>query len=128
MIPFIVPESALTVERVDTRFLQIGDIICFIDQDGFGVAHRLVRIEQCNDVKRYFTRGDAQRCEEEVPEESLVFVVRKVQHRYLAYDTDGPVGRLATRLALSQSYRGVLLKNALQRLLRLGVAFMKQKK
>ena len=109
MSPFIPAGSRLRIERVPVGEIRRGDVVCFIGGGPIGVAHRVVRIERAAQAVVLYARGDAQRGEERVPGEAVIAVVRRVEHRLFAYDTDGAAGRAIARVALGEDLpaRGV---------------------
>jgi signal peptidase I len=102
MSPFILPGSRLFVERVPVKRIQKGDVVCYIGEGALGVAHRVVSVNEVDGRTILCTRGDAQIGEERVPAEAVISVVRRVEHKLLSYDTDGPVGRAFARIALGE--------------------------
>lgn len=103
MCPFIPPGSRLLAAPVEVDNIRKGDVICYIGEQGEGTAHRVTRIIESEKGRTLFARGDAQDTEEEVPAEAVMFVVKRVTYRGLAYDMDGPVGRAFARIALADS-------------------------
>lgn len=102
MTPFILPGSKLHVERQTTESISKGDVVCYIGEYAQGMAHRVMRKTVSDLGVMLFTKGDAQNAEEAVPAESVVFVVKRVEHRIFSYDTGSLVGRLVASIALGE--------------------------
>jgi hypothetical protein len=103
MAPFILSGSFLDVSRKSYDEIRVGDVVCFIGEDGSGVAHRVIRQEQDKKGKWLFVRGDAQSLDEKVPADAVVFVVSKVSCSYFSYSTDKITGRAIAKIALRKS-------------------------
>jgi signal peptidase I len=113
MSPFILAGSRLCVERVPVDEIRSGDVVCYIGGGQLGVAHRVIRVTHTDDGVVFCVRGDAQRGEEPVPASAVIAVVRRVEHRWFAYDTGGPIGRAIARIALAESRRTRAAKAAI---------------
>jgi signal peptidase I len=59
MTPFLRGGEILTIKKVGTSPLRIGDLIFFKDLRGFPVLHRIVRKEREKDISIFQTKGDA---------------------------------------------------------------------
>ena len=101
MFPAIPAGAIVAVERVEPSRIRPGDVLCHPALGGAVVAHRVVRIEDGPDGRAIVTRGDGGTAEDRVPESAAIHVVRRVEHRLFAYDSDGPVGRALATAALS---------------------------
>lgn len=110
MSPCIPSGSRLLVERVSSGSIQKGDVLCFIGQDGNGVAHRVIRIENARQGKVYVVRGDAQEGVECVPEAAVLYVVTRVCHRRFSYNLNGRFGAVVARVALAESVTAAAAK------------------
>ena len=111
MIPFVLPGSVLRVERVPFEEIEKGDVICVIGENSGGGAHRVVEKMNSEDRAVVLTRGDAREFGEIVPAESVVFVVRRVEHRLFSYDSKGSIGRIIAHVALGDSFLTSLLRD-----------------
>ena len=110
MSPFILSGSRLFVEHVEPGCIRVGDVVCFIGDGGQGVTHRVLQIADSSDGKVLHVRGDAQTQSETVPETAVLYVVKRVSHRRLAYDLDGPLGKLFARISLAEDRKYALAK------------------
>ena len=110
MSPFILPGSTLSVERVCAASIRKGDVICFIGDNAEGITHRVSREPMGGSEAFLSTKGDAQRDDERVPQEAIVFVVRRVRHRFFSYNTGSLVGRVVARIALEEDLMSRALK------------------
>jgi signal peptidase I len=59
MTPFLRGGEILTIKKVGSSPLRIGDLIFFKDRRGFPVLHRIVRKEREKDISIFQTKGDA---------------------------------------------------------------------
>lgn len=110
MIPSILPNSQLRVERICPEQFCVGDVVCYIDERLKGTAHRLIRVSVNGSRRRFYVRGDTHWLEEEVPVESLLYRVVAVSHPMLSYNMNGYAGNVFRRLALSKHHRARMLK------------------
>jgi len=99
MYPCIPSGSALTVREYAGEPLHPGDVVGFVSGSGM-LAHRVLETRGEPPRQRLQVRGDAQRHAEELDAESVAYVVLEVAHRGVRYRMDGPLGRLAARLAM----------------------------
>ena len=104
MAPFIPPGSILTVSRVGPENLRPGDVVCYIDETGDGVAHRIIGIETRNNKPVFILQGDAHPLNEVVPAESIVYQVQKVAIGPIFYRCHGVWGQLFSSMARSQAF------------------------
>jgi hypothetical protein len=112
MRPFIPPGSRLFVAPVCFAEIRKGDVICYIGEQKECTAHRVTRIVDSKDERLLFVRGDAQDTEESVRFDAVMFIVKRAACRGLAYDMDGPAGRLFARIALAESKKAASAKAA----------------
>ncbi|MCP4603973.1 MAG: hypothetical protein GY847_26205 [Proteobacteria bacterium] len=115
MSPFILPGSTLNVERIPVEAIQKGDVVCYIGGNASGVVHRVTRKIESDTGTALFTRGDAQDSEEEVPQESVVSIVRRVEHWLFSYDTDSTIGRIIASIALGEDLKTSLARAVCRR-------------
>ena len=92
--------SVLTVRRLYPALIRPGDIICFIDDAGRAVAHRVMSVRGVGEKALFEVRGDAQDYVEQVPAHAVVYRVDEIRHRLFHYPVDGPVGRFISASAL----------------------------
>lgn len=63
MSPQIIKGDAIIIKDIDNSTVKVGDIIIFPDpehgEEGNLIIHRVVGIEEVNNVKFYYTKGDA---------------------------------------------------------------------
>lgn len=102
MNPFIPAGSRLRVRRVPVDEIRDGDVVCYLGEGGRSVAHRVVGRGRSGVAIVLRTRGDAGGGEEQVPGDAVLYVVRRVEHRLFAYDTEGAIGRAIARIALAR--------------------------
>ncbi len=100
MLPSILPGARLELAPVAPGALRVGDVICFLGEDGGGVAHRLVAMRNGADGVHLVVRGDAQTVCEEVPAQAVIARVEVVHNPRFSYSADGPVGAAFAALAL----------------------------
>jgi hypothetical protein len=93
MLPSMLPGSELNVELALKRLIRTGDVVCFLGSRGELFAHRVV-VTAGTDVPQVLqVKGDAQACIEVVPSSAVAYVVTRVEHPLLSYDTASPLGR-----------------------------------
>lgn len=109
MFPFVPAGSVLTLRARGERLLELGDIVCYPATTGELVAHRVVAIEYPGDDAWLTTRGDANGLEDRIEVGAVAWIVERVEHRWLCYDTDGLTGRTFARVARR---RGTLYRAA----------------
>ena len=100
MFPFVLAGSVLHLRTRGTRAIRIGDIVCHPDRTGQLVAHRVRSVSNDGNRTWLTTRGDALEQEERLPSEAIAWVVERVEHRWLRYDTGGLLGRTLSRVAI----------------------------
>lgn len=104
MWPFIPSGSRLEVRRVPAGEIREGDVVCYLGGAGGTVAHRVVGREGGGDSAVFLARGDASSGDaERVPAGAVLYVVSRVVHPLVSYDTDGPAGRALARVALARA-------------------------
>jgi signal peptidase I len=59
MSPFLRGEEILTIRKVPSSFLHIGDLIFCKTREGFPLLHRIVRKQRERDMFLFQTKGDA---------------------------------------------------------------------
>jgi hypothetical protein len=116
MLPSILPGSRLHLALRDSADagIEVGDVVCFLDESRRFVAHRVVAMVGAGGRRRLTVAGDwsGGRCA--VDEAAVVGVVTRVEHPILSYDTRGGIGRMLSRWALGRpaSFRGAALAAA----------------
>jgi signal peptidase I len=110
MTPFILGGSRINVTAKPADQIKIGDIVGFIGYKKNPVAHRVIDKKTENGKIVFKIRGDAQKQHEWVPASAITFIVTRVEHRYLSYNTDSYTGRLFTRIALEKSFKFRVIK------------------
>lgn len=100
MLPTVLPGSTLHVLPANGETLAVGDIVCYPTTTGVVVAHRVVSNSGSNGTAVLMIRGDAQAIEESVPRSAMSYVVRRVEHPLLSYDTESRLGRFFSTMAL----------------------------
>lgn len=110
MLPAVLPGAELVLGLRGTLRVFAGAIVCYIDQGGDVVAHRIIRIEEDGDRTVLLTRGDAQRVLQRVPLCAVSSVVEEVRYGAFRYRTAGPLGRAFARLALGEGFHWETLR------------------
>lgn len=113
MFPFILPGSCLVVGRVDPKTVKVGDVVCYPSENGRMIAHRVVDIHNQNTTRHVYIKGDSSVTREEIPLSAMAYLVYRVEHPFLSYDTDRLFGRGIAKIAtssitLSRGYRFTL--------------------
>ena len=87
MVPIYERGDAIIFEKVDTQYIESGDIIVF-KKNNVLVAHRVIKIKEDSYKKYFYTKGDANKSadSEFVKEEEVIGVVRRVT-KYIGYPT-----------------------------------------
>ena len=96
MQPAVRPGAWVELTEITASEYAIGDVLALLGPDGHIVAHRLVRIEQCDGQARLWTRGDGS------PEPDPVWTTYQVVGRV----TRG--GRLGRAIARYPQLAGIL--------------------
>ena len=109
MFPFVPAGSVLSLVRPGRQAIGIGDVVCYPAPNRGLVAHRVVALEAHPDGTRLVMRGDAQRTPERIPLDAVAWIVDRVEHRWLRYDTASATGRAFARIAVTH---GVALRAA----------------
>lgn len=98
MLPFIMPGSLLCLKSAVGNSINVDDVVCYPDSRGTIVAHRAIGNDQ--GARIVYTRGDAQSAIEQIPASAIAYLVTRVEHPLLSYDTDSPLGRFFAWSAL----------------------------
>ncbi|MCP4603384.1 MAG: hypothetical protein GY847_23185 [Proteobacteria bacterium] len=105
MLPFVLPGSRLYLDHRsrDGWYVELGDIICFINSDGRPVAHRVVETGGDPDARWYSVAGDTYGGREVVQESQITSVVTRIEINLFSYDTRSTTGRTLAGMAIDRS-------------------------
>lgn len=121
MFPFVPAGSVLSLRLQGERPIGLGDIVCYPGRGGELVAHRVIAIEAGARGTWLTIRGDAVEEQERIELGAVGWLVERVEHRWLRYDTASLAGRTLARVAVRRGgiHRFVTLAaHAARRLLR----------
>lgn len=123
MFPFVPAGSVLSLSDRRSRSVEVGDIVCYPAPSGELVAHRIVAVEHGPNGAWLTTRGDAGGRAERIEPDAVAWIVDRVEHSWLRYETRGATGRVLARIAVRRgaAYRVVTSAARLARALRRGL-------
>lgn len=100
MFPFVPAGSLLSLSDRGSRAVEVGDIVCYPAPSGELVAHRVVAVEVGPNGAWLTTRGDAVGRAERIEPAAVAWIVDRVDHAWLRYETRGAAGRVFARIAV----------------------------
>jgi signal peptidase I len=104
MSPLIQSGDMVQVEPLDSRMIQLSDVVLFLNNKGFLVLHRVIGIRHSNGFKYFLTKGD------QAKQPDGYIEMRQIKGKLTAIERNGesitfrqPVFKMANWLAMVRS-------------------------